>query len=429
MPTIIRNLTLAIATLTLGHFVLGCRTFSPTGEPDSGVKAAVAPEDRVRLIQNAAVYDPGAAGPMENKSLFLGPPHPFFNQAEKPLTCDFIEPTMDDIPGGRTPKFSCNAIIDGKPTNLKIKYDPAHQLLDGRYGKANREVYGEVLATRLLWAAGFGADKVYTVKVTCKNCPRDPWTYIRKKLNILDLQDRWIQYVRLDLLNNYTWDQKLPALDINYAVVEVKHPGKKITSSASEFGWNWSELYEHQADPVPQTLGRDTLTIMAAFIDHMDNKASQQRLVCLDGKGATVATCQSPLMMIQDAGSSFGNGWAPFQGDVSLNKVDLDKWVKLSLWADKKQCLVQIHGAPNASFRTTWKVTDEARAKLAAVLNKISDQQLLDLFTAARVQVGSVDNKTPEQWVNGFKTKLKRDLIDTQCGDTKKLPESKIEVY
>jgi hypothetical protein len=412
-----------------GYLFLGCRTLTTSGEPDSHIKAAVASEDRVRLIQNAAVYDPESAGPIENKSLFLGPPHPFFNEAEKPLTCDFIEPTMDDIPGGRTPKFFCNALLNGKPTTLKIKYDPARQPLDGKYGKPNREVYGEVLATRLLWAAGFGADKIYTVKVTCKNCPRDPWTYIRKKLNLLDIQDRWIQFVRFDLLSNNTWDQKLPALEVNYAVVEVQHPGKKITSTSGEVGWNWSEMYDHQTNPETQTLERDTLTIMAAFIDHMDNKASQQRLTCLDGKGAPVATCQSPLMMIHDAGSSFGNGWAPFQGDISLNKVDLDKWVKLSVWADKKKCLVQIHGAPNASFRTTWKVTDAARAKLGTVLSKISDQQLLSLFTAARVQVGSVNNKTPEQWVDGFKTKLKRDLIDTHCGDIKQHPDSKVEVY
>ena len=38
----------------------------------------------------------------------------------------------------------------------------------------NGEVYAEVAATRLLWALGFGADRVYPVTVVCKGCPEFP---------------------------------------------------------------------------------------------------------------------------------------------------------------------------------------------------------------------------------------------------------------
>ena len=40
-----------------------------------------------------------------------------------------------------------------------------------KFGGANGEVYGEVLATRLLWALGFGADRMYPVNVVCRGCP------------------------------------------------------------------------------------------------------------------------------------------------------------------------------------------------------------------------------------------------------------------
>src|SRR5207247_2355989 len=57
-------------------------------------------------------------------------------------------------------KFQC-AIAPGDEVKVK-------------YGQANAEVYGEVAATRLLWALGFGADHMYPVTVECRDCPVDP---------------------------------------------------------------------------------------------------------------------------------------------------------------------------------------------------------------------------------------------------------------
>ena len=42
-----------------------------------------------------------------------------------------------------------------------------------KFGGNNGEVYGEVLATRLLWALGFGADRMYPVNVICRGCPAE----------------------------------------------------------------------------------------------------------------------------------------------------------------------------------------------------------------------------------------------------------------
>ena len=44
-----------------------------------------------------------------------------------------------------------------------------------RYGADNGEVEGTVLATRLLWALGFGADGAYPVRLVCHGCSDDPW--------------------------------------------------------------------------------------------------------------------------------------------------------------------------------------------------------------------------------------------------------------
>ena len=63
---------------------------------------------------------------------------------------------------GTTPKFAC-ALPDGD--EIKVKY-----------GRDNPEVYTEVIATRLLNALGFPADRMYPVaKVRCFGCSADPF--------------------------------------------------------------------------------------------------------------------------------------------------------------------------------------------------------------------------------------------------------------
>ena len=71
------------------------------------------------------------------------------------MVCDYLDKTLS----GRSPKFACRR---GEDDELKVKY-----------GGTNGEVYGEVLATRLLWVLGFGADAMYPVNVICRGCPQE----------------------------------------------------------------------------------------------------------------------------------------------------------------------------------------------------------------------------------------------------------------
>ena len=68
------------------------------------------------------------------------------------VTCDYSDKAL----AGQSPKFACVAAGD----DLKVKF-----------GGDNAEVYAEVAATRLLWALGFGADRMYPVRVVCRGCP------------------------------------------------------------------------------------------------------------------------------------------------------------------------------------------------------------------------------------------------------------------
>ena len=71
------------------------------------------------------------------------------------VVCDYNDKKL----GGMSPKFAC---VIGRDDEVKVKF-----------GGNNGEVYGEVLATRLLWALGFGADRMYPVNVICRGCPAE----------------------------------------------------------------------------------------------------------------------------------------------------------------------------------------------------------------------------------------------------------------
>src|SRR5262245_31401187 len=73
------------------------------------------------------------------------------------VTCDYAPKKRS----GTSRKFDC--AID------------AHDVVKVRYGAENGEVEGSVLGSRLLWALGFAADRVYPVRVVCRGCPPDPW--------------------------------------------------------------------------------------------------------------------------------------------------------------------------------------------------------------------------------------------------------------
>jgi hypothetical protein len=328
------------------------------------------------------------------------------------VDCNFVEPDLDKPLGGNTPKFECEFTIKNKKQNIRVKYDPASVWIDGKKGGRNLEVWGEVLSTRLLWALGFAADRIYPLTVRCHNCPLEPWTYIRETLNRVKAEDRISGLVRTDLLNN----PRLKERDTRTffpAVIEFKYDASKI-ESLHDSGWAWAEIYEHMDNPSEQKIHRDALSILAAFLNHADNKPSQQRLVCRDKSSVKDGKCAKPLLMIQDAGATFGNGWAPLQGDFTLSKVDMKKWSDLSLWADKKSCKVKINGFITGSLRSSQTVSEEARVFVAGLFRKLSRQQILDMFSAAKID--ALGAASSEEWTKAFLAKVQRDLYDSKCG-------------
>jgi hypothetical protein len=286
------------------------------------------------------------------------------------ITCDYLDKKLS----GLSPKFACK-LANGD--ELKVKY-----------GGDNGEVYGELLATRLLWALGFGADTMYPVNVICRGCPRE--------------------FAGIERPNHeYRFD---PAL------VERKMPGTEWPPHG-DGGWSWREF----AEVTPARGGapkehRDALTLLAVFLQHTDSKPQQQRIVCLGG--VDDGACSQPFLIVSDVGLTFGAGSRANSNDVS--GANLERWRGTPVWRDEPGCVGNI----DKSFTGTLErpvIGEAGRRFLATLLQQLSDAQLHDLFEVARVNLrvrepGKALSGFPsiDEWVSAFKAK-RDEIVSKRC--------------
>ena len=275
---------------------------------------------------------------------------------------------------GNSPKFDCE--LEGGE-KVKVKY-----------GRSNPEVYTEVAATRLLDTLGFPTDRMYVVqRVRCFGCPDDPF----KDLQCMNEEGASLErcFPHID----YTRAQ-----DFESAVIERPVKGRRI-ESAKERGWSWEELKKIDAGAGGASRAQvDALRLLAVFLGHWDNKAKNQRLICL-GEHDKSATCEHPLAMVQDLGATFGP-----------DKLNLDHWAKMPVWADAATCRVSMKALPygGSTFPDAF-ISEEGRNFLATRLSRLSTQQIRDLFEGARVARyphKESDGRDVEKWVRAFEGKV-----------------------
>jgi hypothetical protein len=327
-------------------------------------QAAKPAEDRQALVARSKVWFPTDIASM---NLRVGPEGPGAFTTGQTVTCEYFEKDMS----GRSPKFACRTADGGE---LKVKY-----------GGENGEVYSEVAASRLLWALGFGADRMYSVRVICKGCPDDVGGIARANgtERILDP-----------------------------AAIERKLDGEELAGD-----WKWVELDSINADAGGATKAeRDALKLLAVILQHSDSKPVQQRIVCVEGQGG--GHCATPLMMINDLGIMFGR--ANLWNQQPRGSMNLAEWKLQPVFKGTSGCIGNLQG----SFTGTLKdpvISEEGRQFLAGLLMQLSDQQLHDMFEAARVQlrprspgVGRSGFPTVGEWVDAFKAK-RTEIVERRC--------------
>jgi hypothetical protein len=290
-----------------------------------------------------------------------------------PLVCRFLS----DEPTGTSAKFNC--VLDGGAI-IKVKYN------------RNSEIHAEAAASILLEALGFAADHVRIVPwLRCYGCPRYPF-----------LTTQLLSLARAtDVLTPHGYENAYT--DFERVAVEDRFDAPAIETESHQ-GWAWFELPSHasQAD-------HDAFRLLATFLAHWDNKAENQRLVCLDGpQPPSTERCARPLLMIQDLGATFGP-----------TKANLAEWNGRPIWADRGECLVSMRALPykGATFPDA-RIREEGRAQLARQLAAIPDDDVRKLFADARFHEfysGTDDDKDLDRWTAAFRYRADQILHAGPC--------------
>jgi hypothetical protein len=338
-----------------------------------------------------------------SKDLYNGPEGTLSFAPDEEITCEFVAKPI----GGWTEKFLCR-LADGRI--YKVKYDE---------GNRYKEALSEVLGTRIFWALGFYADKMLPVRVTCRNCPKRPWKYVRAKhAGPLDEQG---------LLRSLPPEAEVGTYTFDPAALEEKLDAEPIELKKDQ-GWSWKSLARVDASAGGASRAEiDALKLLNAFVQNADNKARQNSLVCprheLVEDAAGNVTCRRPILYVDDLGSVFGKG-----GFVTgySGRLDYAAWSKRRVWRDAASCtarLASVGGIFRTSTLTDPVISEEGRAFLAERLAQLSDGQIADLFRAGRVEglhqtikdgASGRREVTVEDWVALFKHK--RDEITTHPG-------------
>jgi hypothetical protein len=304
---------------------------------------------------------------------------------------------------GFTAKFLCT-LPSGE--TIKIKY--------AKKGKSNPEIQGEVVSSRLMRAIGFGADRMYLVKrVRCFGCPNDPWALTTQMHSSIDQvrKDFYLRYGTQDRNGNYVFEPDYGQFtDFDNVAIERRMENQRIEGKDDQ-GWGYTELSKIDARRGGSVRAEvDALKLMSSFIQHSDNKPDNQVLVCLDPVIRS-ETCESPFAAPQDLGSTFGSGWHR----TSHNKFDVEEWASTPIWKSASGCEASLKTSPTGEFE--GNVSEDGRQFLASLLNRLSDQQIRDLFNGVRLNEYNKEgpSRDVELWLRAFKAK-RNEINSRKCG-------------
>jgi len=288
------------------------------------------------------------------------------------VTCSYYQETF----AGTTPKFGC-----ALPDANRIKV---------RYGRDNNEIFAGVAATRLLWALGFGADVLYPVHVICHGCP-----------NALE--------------GDRTADG---STGFEYAAIERKMRGREMDAPSVGAGWAWSELdlVEQRAGGAPLA-HRDALKLLAVMLQHTDNKAEQQKLLCVDEETPKheLGKCPATFMMIHDLGLTFGT--ATLTNNADRSSANLREWSRTPIWKDEAHCIGNLPPSQSGTLNNPF-ISEAGRSFLSDLLAQLTDTQIQDLFLAARFGekpgLNGESGGGVTEWATAFKGK-REEIAAARC--------------
>jgi hypothetical protein len=327
-------------------------------------------------------------------------PRDFFADAEE-VACKFHPQKTS----GSTPKFEC--------------VFPGGEVLKVKYGR-NPEIYTEVAATRLLRALGAGADSMYLMRrLRCFGCPKDPEVMLRCISSPFEEVLRQCGPVYGERTSTGELQIKIDYsqyVDFTPVAIERRWEGRAI-KTPDKSGWGFDELDVVQPEPREGARAeRDALRLLAVFLNNWDNRADNQRLLCLeDGARMADGGCHLPFAYMHDVGATFGHVGAA----KAERKLDLEGWRAVPIWKDAATCLVKIESPPlhGATFGEAT-ISEAGRSYLAGRLRRLTTRHIRDLFEGARFAdyaEASGASRDVGQWVRAFQEKVRQITARAPC--------------
>ena len=380
---------MAIAVMLGAAGWAGCRQSPSSSEQNPAAQAApktanalVKPDQRAAALRSARVWQNPAVA-IGRADLKSNPPGPGAFDDQATIDCRLVVKPMS----GTTPKFDCAL--------------PDNDVIRVKYGRGNPELHAEIAGTRLLDALGFGADRMYVVqKIRCAGCTAFPFH------SLLCLAETGLEQACFPRGINYSnkWS-------FDYVTIERRLGGRRIEATEDQ-GWAWYEI--DKIDPKAGGSPRahvDALKLLAVVIAHWDNKAANQRLLCQPGGDLPDGGCSKPYAILQDLGASFGP-----------TKLDLQNWRSLPVWSDPRACRVSMEQLPwGGGTFPEQTISEEGRQFLLSLVSQLSQAQLQDLFTGARVELSesvTAEGRQPAAWAAAFQDKIRQVREAGPCGDS-----------
>ena len=292
--------------------------------------------------------------------------------AAETVQCEMTPKSVRKVSAGWTAKFFCEIAALTNAPLVKVKY----LFSDG-------EVSGELLGTRLLWALGFSADRMYYFdRVDCFGCTEHPH------------QDR-----RIDK------DTLVSPRQFEQISIERRHAGSEIkirnqNGSVSE-GFSFEELLDYVPEQGPERVReqteREALKLLAVFMRHADNKPGNQAMFC-SGKTDRLGGCDGQIsLLIHDLGLTFGSG---FYGDWKASKAIFEHWDQAKIWRDAHECQGEIGLSSEKEMRAPY-IREEGRIFLVKLLRAFCEgssgrKRVEALFKGAHAEqrYGTIDDWT-----------------------------------
>jgi hypothetical protein len=374
VPAAPAAITRSTLMIVLGALAVSsaCRQADPPTGTAAQAPALVSAGQREAALRSARVWQEPAI-PISKANLRTNAAGAGSFTDDEIVECKLLVKAM----GGTTPKFDCER--------------PGNDVIRVKYGRGNPELHAEIAATRLLSALGFGADRMFVVKrVRCAGCPAFPFHALRCFAETgmqLPCFGGGVDYSR--------------TTDFDFVSIERRLEGRRVEATPDQ-GWALFEI-----DRIDEAAGGspkahvDALVLLAVFLAHWDNKAENQRLLCLPGGDLPDGSCSRPFAILQDLGATFGP-----------NKLDLHNWRKRPVWADARRCSVTMKDLPfdGATF-PDQTISEAGRQFLLSLLAQLSASQIEDLFTGARVELSegvTAESRRPAAWAAVFSDKVRQ---------------------